>query len=66
MATTKSNVDLPEPKKRRFAGFRLDDETQAALDTLAKDTDGNRSAALRRLVQQAIVRIPQQDRESML
>jgi len=67
MPTKKTDVALPEPKKTEFVGFRLDRETQAALDTLARAAGGNRSEALRRLVQQKMnIQIPSQERESML
>ena len=68
MATTTQDVDFPEPKaKSEFVGFRLDKDTQDALDALARDVGGNRSAVLRRLVRQASkVRIPPQERQSAL
>lgn len=68
MATTTSDVDLPEPgvKKSKFVAFRLDDDTQEMLDVLARGHAGNRSAALRALVRQNAVKIPPQERESAL
>lgn len=69
MPTKLTDVELPEPstKKTEFAGFRLDKETRRMLDDLAKDTGGNRSAVLVNLVKKASrLRLPQQERESML
>jgi len=57
---------MSDGKKTKFVGFRLDATTKEILNTLAKGTDGNKSEALRRLVKQAEVPIPKQERESML
>ena len=62
MATKKDDVELPEPKKTEFVGFRLDRETQDLLDQLG----GNRSEVLRALVRKAGHKVPPQERESAL
>ena len=52
-----------DKKKTRYVGFRLDKETEKALDQLGV----NRSAILRGLIQRAsIVNPPPQERESAL
>lgn len=57
---------MSDGKKTKFVGFRLDATTKEILNRLSQGTDGNKSEALRRLVKQAEVPIPKQERESML
>jgi len=57
---------VSDGKKTKFVGFRLDATTKEILNRLSQGTDGNKSEALRRLVKQAEVPIPKQERESML
>jgi hypothetical protein len=62
MATKKDDVELPEPRKSRFVGFRLDDELQELLDQLGD----NRSGVLRELIRKSGHKVPTQERESAL
>lgn len=58
MPTQTTDVDMPDPKRKKkdeFAGFRLDADTLAALDVLARGTGGNKSEALRNLIQKTVV-----------